>query len=282
MTSWWNKSGGIGYHYLAWRFRSSMWYDYLATISRFLDTFYQDSSEQPNHLLLIGPSGGYTLPTLWLRRFQHIQAIDPDPFAPSLFARSHGSLNISWDNKNYFLDNQGRWHLDQLFQLKEQYPHHLWFFANLIGQLPFLIKSPCLEDEPQWRKWQADWHFLLYDLQWISIHDIFSVNFPIDLQFKFDSACALPPRKKELIEILQNYFYQKATAKRLRKLLANRNPLASTPTIIDHLTYQLLPKGTHHRMTTWSLCPGQSQIIEIVGRMVEVEKELAQSLEESH
>lgn len=241
MTRWWNKTGGIGYHYLALRFRHNLWQDYLNFIEEFLFSIRWFSPSKPKKLLLLGPSAGYTLPTRWLKEFSEILAIDLDPLAPFLFKRIHGSLPIIWTMENFFSDSSNAWRIDRLLGLRQSFPDHLWFFTNLIGQLPLTLKKMSLHEEDQWFHWQQDWHQILLERSWVSLHDIFSVPFGIRSITPFSQTWQTA-RKEELLQnILKN---------------------SEKAVVTDHLTHGLLPLHARKELALWRIQPHQTQIIE--------------------
>ncbi|MBK9039485.1 MAG: hypothetical protein IPL83_10030 [Bdellovibrionales bacterium] len=241
MTRWWNKTGGISYHYLALRFRRNLWQDYLKFIEEFLFSIQWFSSSKPKKLLLLGPSAGYTLPTAWLKGFSEILAIDFDPLAPLLFKQIHGPLPIRWTKENFFSDSSQDWRIDRLLALRQSFPDHLWFFTNLIGQLPLTLKNMSLHKEDQWLHWQQDWHQVLLERNWISLHDIFSVPFGIRSIAPFSQKWQTVSKE----ELIQN-------------ILKSREKAVVT----DHLTHGLLPLQTRKELALWRIQPHQTQIIE--------------------
>lgn len=169
MASWWNSSGGLAYHFVAWR-QKRAWREFRAQIGEFLNSHVTPKGE----LLLIGPSGGYTLPSEWLGQFEQIMALDPDPLAPLFFRRNHPGIEVHWSRRDYFIDSQRQWRSQGLDEIAADFPHHTLFFTNLIGQFPFLLKKPQLENENEWRDWREHWRGTLESRRWISVHDLFS------------------------------------------------------------------------------------------------------------
>ncbi len=241
MTRWSNKTGGIGYHYLALRFRHNLWQDYLKFIQEFLFSLQWFSSSKSKKLLLLGPSAGYTLPTHWLKGFNEIQAIDFDPLAPFLFKQIHGPLPIRWTKENFFSDSSQDWRIDRLLALRQSFPDHLWFFTNLIGQLPLTLKKMSLHKEEQWFHWRRDWHQVLLERNWISLHDIFSVPFGIRSIAPFSQKWQTVSKE----ELIQNVLKAREKA-----------------VVTDHLTHGLFPVQTRKELALWRIQPHQTQIIE--------------------
>ena len=86
-----SRSGGIPYHLKALRFKNSHWGSHEDGVRRFLDSWNPKS----RHLLLIGPSGGYSLPRGWLDRFETVSAFDPDLLARVIIEKLLGR-SVSW------------------------------------------------------------------------------------------------------------------------------------------------------------------------------------------
>lgn len=234
MASWWNKSGGFGYHYLAWR-QGRRWQNYRALLEQFL----QISAPAKGQLLLIGASGGYTLPNSWLKGFEKIEVVDPDPLARHFFLRTHSNLKPNWSMENYLVDSARQWQGTGLHRLLADYPDHLVLFSNLIGQLPLLIQQPDLSDTPQWESWQQDWHRALSDRPWVSIHDLFSSSIEPNRPLPpVDHSCS----KQELIA--QLYSGNKKVS------------------LVDHLTYGLLPTPDSAERFVWPLHSSQIHLVE--------------------
>lgn len=234
MASWWNDTGGLAYHFIAWR-QKRAWRAFCLQIREFLE------SHVPNNgnLLLVGPSGGYTLPTQWLSGFQQISAIDPDPLAPFFFRRNHPRLKVTWSRHNYLFDHERQWRTEGLSEIIGDYPNHLLFFTNLVGQLPLLLKQANLQDEDTWKRWQQDWREALARQRWVSIHDLFS-----------SAQAPNPPLNRDFSGLekdqLVNCYYG-----------GNQSV-----TVTDHLTYDLLPTADVFHRYAWPLYSNQIHLVE--------------------
>lgn len=157
-------SGGLLYHLRAWRERRN-WRGFAQDLERWL----ADWNPPRAHLMLVGPSAGYTLPTNWLRDFARITAYDLDPLAPKLFARNHPGVNVSFHRADAF----GRGRALSLVPLREalfEHPDATVLFSNVLGQLLLEKKA----SETEWLTFLGDLRKLLADRAWASYHDLFT------------------------------------------------------------------------------------------------------------
>lgn len=157
-----HPSGGLKYHFRARRFQHSLWMPYLKQI----DSWLSGLNVQKKNLMLIGASGGYTLPRSWLHSFQFIQVIDPDPLAKFIFLKNIEHSNVSWDKKNYFVD------INHFFRRLSQIPEDTFIvFCNFWGQIHFIYPDFVYS-------WPKNWETtILRELEkfnWASFHDIYS------------------------------------------------------------------------------------------------------------
>ena len=80
-------TGGLNWHVHAAR-SLQRWLPAREHIASFL----ADIHPEQKHLLLIGCSAGWMLPTPWLTRFERIDIYDIDPLVPFLFGLRHGRV----------------------------------------------------------------------------------------------------------------------------------------------------------------------------------------------
>ncbi len=156
-----SPSGGLLYHWRARR-HSRLWTSFRSEIEVWLNEW-----NPPKHeLVLIGPSGGYTLPSGWLASFKTIHAYDVDPLAPFFFKRQHASAKVHFHRANLFWQNQ---HLS-LLPMKSLLDRHLnkpVLFSNIIGQV--LLEGKATEFE--WQVFLRGLRCLLENRRWASYHD---------------------------------------------------------------------------------------------------------------
>ena len=90
-------SGGVLYHWRALR-SARRWAPFRDAVATWLNAWAPVQTE----LVLIGPSAGHTLPTAWLKRFEHIHAYDLDPLAPPLFRLRHRGARVCFHRRDVF------------------------------------------------------------------------------------------------------------------------------------------------------------------------------------
>lgn len=115
------QSGGLRWHLRAFMGRNRH-ADFRAGIAGWLAAWRPPT----DGLILVGPSGGWCLPTDFLKRWVHIVVIDLDPLAPWLLRWRHG-LRAEIRCADF---------VDELPRALESFPGHAVLFANLLGQLP--------------------------------------------------------------------------------------------------------------------------------------------------
>ncbi len=138
--------GGLVYHYRAWRYSKKLWGEHKNQVSQFLELW----NPPRKTLVLIGPSGGYSLPLEWIGQFEKVVALEPDPVARWIF-------EMRFKRKPLWLKD---------FREIQRFENESYciLFCNLLGQINletttgigFLLKQ------------------LVSGRPWASYHDIFS------------------------------------------------------------------------------------------------------------
>jgi hypothetical protein len=164
MIGLFRASGGLKYHWRAWRQRSQ-WSSFRQEIEKWLEDWSFDSDE----LILIGPSGGYTLPTGWLRGFKTVYAFDADPLAPFFFKRQHPGVNVIFERRELFWVD-GRYTAQNLLPILRQHPGAAVLMSNVLGQL--LLEHPV--SEPAWEHFLMELRGRLEREPWASYHDLYT------------------------------------------------------------------------------------------------------------
>jgi hypothetical protein len=170
-------SGGGVYHLRSLR-RQALWKPFRQQLNHWLSEWLNEIlashlNPRPESLILIGPSGGYTLETEWLNRFSSISAYDIDPLAPWFFRRRHPA--VAEKTKFHRLDvfwAGGRLSLSALGSVLNQYPSSAILFSNVLGQVP--LEHPVAEDE--WRSYLKTLSEKLRSRSWASYHDLYSLD----------------------------------------------------------------------------------------------------------
>jgi hypothetical protein len=149
----WDASGGLVYHWRALCYRRRLWRPLIALVARWLSNWQPSQDE----LVIIGPSGGYTLDTAFLQRFKRIVILEPDPLARWILRRRFPAIHFAEANLDCFATLEGP------ALLAHSFPDAAFLFSNVIGQM--------LE-----RSGGEDWSDALLEAMqhrsWASYHDV--------------------------------------------------------------------------------------------------------------
>jgi hypothetical protein len=165
-----SPSGGILYHLRAWR-RQRLWRSFTVEVAEWL----RDWPLRRDHLLLIGPSAGYTLPLAWLNSFARIDAYDIDPFAGWLLKRR--LPKAKFHRADMFWQNGAL----STAPLKEALAFHrrahpgatvCTLFSNVLGQ----VRLERAVTDPEWDRFLVELRQTLTELPWASYHDLYTVE----------------------------------------------------------------------------------------------------------
>ncbi|MBX7230764.1 MAG: hypothetical protein K1X29_01630 [Bdellovibrionales bacterium] len=241
----WNPTGGLFYHWLAFKYSHRLWEHHKETISLWLNSWQPSSS----HLVLVGPSGGYSLPNKFLKKFENISALEIDPLAPWFFQLNHKNLNTKFYNENFFVSSSKKFNINAIADIKNKFPGAAILFCNLLGQLPLLTKDFSCKQTEWTKKISED----LKGVDWASFHDIWSgKNIP------HSNSIRKVPSDSSLNESI--HFFFNNDKKTLKEFRPNRNPSIIT----DHGTADLFLKHTHRIQWLWKLDLTHSHCIEAV------------------
>jgi hypothetical protein len=123
------RSGGAIYHWRAFKHGKmnshALWAQHRERVEHFLSLW----NPQGKNLVLIGPSGGYSLPPAFLDRFENVIGVEPDAMARFIFEKRF-SKNVNWIKEGVDFAN-----LDPLQKLIPA--DSVILFCNLLGQLTF-------------------------------------------------------------------------------------------------------------------------------------------------
>jgi hypothetical protein len=135
-----NPSAGINYHLRAiWNRR--LWRPFVDYVAAWLSDWRKDSRLiGVRTLVLIGPNAGYTLPKDFVRSFESVVVVEPDPLAYVLF-ESRFQCRAKWVRRDYFGLDQKPPHPQALTELFVSYPNAAFLFCNILGQLPVLLRE---------------------------------------------------------------------------------------------------------------------------------------------
>jgi len=158
-------TGGLNWHIHALR-SLPRWLPTRERIAQFL----ADIEPTQSHLLLIGPSAGWMLPTPWLTRFKQIDVYDIDPLVPLLFGLRHGKVLREHSVALRFHRQDA---IAGLPKILREHPTACVWFDNVLGQVKVR-----LGDEEIAERQLAHLKHLLQGRAWGSLHDVYSG--PID------------------------------------------------------------------------------------------------------
>ena len=163
-----NLTGGVAWHWLAWR-SQARW----ASTSQAIENWLLNQAQvfkasgvagQPS-LLLIGASAGWMMSSQWLQQFARVDTFDIDPLAAPLFKWRHGAaLKAQGVELHCHTHNA----LQDLPALLNAHPKACVFFDNVLGQLRFQRPSAA------WQQVEADIQKIQKQLkgrEWGSVHD---------------------------------------------------------------------------------------------------------------
>ena len=154
-------TGGLNWHVHAFQ-SQKRWQPTVAHIEHFLVRC------QPHHthLLLMGCSAGWMMPTAWLTQFTQIDAYDIDPLAQRLFNWRHGrALRHSQTQIRHHRQDA----MAHLPELLAKHPQASIWFDNMLGQHRYRIR-----DEVQVEQDLRALKTTLAGRDWGSVHDLLS------------------------------------------------------------------------------------------------------------
>ncbi|MGE0763348.1 MAG: hypothetical protein AB7N80_08720 [Bdellovibrionales bacterium] len=224
-------TGGLAYHYKAWRYRQQLWDSHRQGTSAWLKSWQPHS----RHLVLIGPSAGYSLPRAFLEQFDRLTATDPDILSSRLFQVRFKGLTVNWARQNYFSQKQGLLWPEGLFHLREEHPDAAFLFCNFLGQLPLLSRH----FDSQRESWLKHWQIFQQNSEWASFHDLWSTD------------QGLPPAS-----LWANASPDLAASAR------HFVPADFKGTVRDHMTRDLFRDSCPRAQWLWHLTPNQTHCIE--------------------
>lgn len=238
-----NAAGGLYYHARAVRY-GRKWMPFVEQVGAWLRSW--DCPREG--LLLVSPSGGYSLPDEWLSQFKQVIAFDVDPLARIVFERRHPRSKVTWHNLNCFPFEGGKIDWARLIHQFNRQPSYSVLFCNVLGQLEALAGHASeINTIP---KSLMEIRHRLQERNWASYHDRFSSPYEPDMEGLTDNH--LPDA------LLRESAYAWA------------NP----PRVEDHLTGQLGAGLPCHYMT-WQRVPGYWHLIEACSSQVTTRSDCA-------
>jgi len=154
-------TGGLNWHMHAFQ-SQKRWQPSVAHIEYFLAR----CKPRHTHLLLMGCSAGWMMPTAWLTQFTRIDAYDIDPLAQRLFNWRHGRALLS---SNTHITHHRQDAMAHLPEILAQHPQASILFDNMLGQHRYRIRDEALV-ETELRALKTT----LAGRDWGSVHDLLS------------------------------------------------------------------------------------------------------------
>ena len=154
-------TGGLNWHLHAFQ-SQKRWKPTVAHIEHFL----LRCQPRHTHLLLIGCSAGWMMPTAWLTQFTQIDAYDIDPIAQRLFNWRHGR---ALRNSQTHITHHRQDAMAHLPELLAKHPQASIWFDNMLGQHRYRIR-----DEVQVEQDLRALKITLAGRDWGSVHDLLS------------------------------------------------------------------------------------------------------------
>jgi hypothetical protein len=225
-----NLTGGIAWHWLAWRSKAR-WAPTSNAIEQWLllnaQVFKPVEVQGQPSLLLIGASAGWMMSSQWLEQFARVDTYDIDPLAAVLFKWRHGAALKAAGTE---LHCHTRDALQDLPSLLSSHPKACVFFDNVLGQLRF---QNLATDWQLVERRLKQFKVLLKGREWGSIHDRMSGPTTNLIQHIHD----LPVRHADW---------------RDQKWLTQLD--AQSPWL-DHLTNAIFPTGLAVQDFAWNFSP---------------------------
>jgi len=231
-------TGGLNWHVHAAR-SLQRWLPTRELIASFLSGVQTEHS----HLLLIGGSAGWMLPTPWLARFKRIDAYDIDPLVPLLFGLRHGrELKALGVEMHYHRMDA----IAGLPGLLKQHPQACIWFDNVLGQV-----GVRLGDEEIAERQLNQLKTLLKGRSWGSLHDMYSGSIDTSMSIPAYDAVEwirMDDKPEDISEVKFNR--QLLTQQNAAQQLLQR--LNAEGVWHDHATRTVFAPGTATTMIPWA------------------------------
>lgn len=239
-------SGGLSYHWSAWRYRHKLWASFRAEVETWL---CEEWKPQAKELIIFGSSAGWTLNDRFLSRFDSIVCVEPDPLSRWIFSRRFGHLSktsekwkLRWSDRTDLLP----WfasHTRDFENWLAEYPAHAILFSNLLGQMPCL--DPGFGSNEINKK-----SFLnaLREREWASYHDLLS-------------GCCIHSESGEVLRLAPRDLDVTLSESTLRELASE--VFAVPQDVYNHETLWLSEKRRTH-FAHWQIRPHQHHLIAFV------------------
>lgn len=207
-----------------------------------MDPWLSEQRAAGRRLVLVGASGGYTLPWERLRSHPDKIVVEPDPIARFLLSRRDPSMKrdadpaLGWTRQGYWPSALRAWF--------DRYQGCAFLFCNLLGQLD---ETQCLRSTA----WSSAFLDELSRCPWLSYHDLVSSRVQPDLSRLSRLSASSSSLSPELAPELWQEVYR-GTGRSLQ--------------LVDHGTAALFASVrnelTQRTFLSWPLIPGRWHVIE--------------------
>lgn len=221
-----HPSGGLVYHLRARRYGSTLWPSFHGQVREWLAGWRPAG----DHLVLVGPSGGYALDQGFLQGFRRVSVLEPDRLARLILKHRFPGIPFCFD------EDPGLARPDGFSRLARRYPCGALLFCNLLGQSPVGQGADFHR-----REWLAGLAPALAGRAWASWHDLASTHEAPD-----ETGTLRLERAESLESVLERYWRG-----------GGRGELA----IHDHECAGLVPEAPRE-YALWALRPGQYHVVE--------------------
>lgn len=236
-----DPSGGIRYHWRA-QLAQARWASFRRNLRDFIRPWLMAQRAKRRPVLLIGPSGGYTLPWQDLCSLSKLGAVEPDPVARAILRARCRHIDIDanpalgWNGHAYQAKELRLWF--------DRYPDHALIFCNLLGQLE-------TSGHKLSQAWHQEFRAHIKARHWLSYHDLASCKVSPDLEYLKAHWRTKQMQHQELDPLLWQRVYAKASG-----------PLH----LVDHGTARLFSFARQsigaHALFEWPLLDSQWHVVE--------------------
>lgn len=250
-----NPAGGLRYHWRAFRHGSELWQPFRWALGEWLLAWEPPETT----LVLVGPSGGYTVQPFLFERFERVVCLEPDPLAKLVFRRRLAAAPLERRPLLDFIsDDRLVSHPERLPELLESLGDTAVLFSNVLGQLRVLLDVSSSE-APGLLRIKEEVRRAITGRSWASFHD--RVSGRVRPEFNQPLIAEGRLTDPEVISILYS---------------GDGVTVESDPNLLDHLTEGLFPEDLSYAYFTWELAPGWFHLIEGV-RAVREKTELTEA-----
>jgi hypothetical protein len=231
-----HPSGGLVYHFRAFQNSVTRWEPFRRQVESWLNEW----NPPGDHLLLIAPSGGYTLPLPWFSRFKIITALELDPIARRIFSYrlkqtlGENAPQIEWVTEDFLSPSQP----ERLRTLSNKFSKVPVLWSNVLGQLH--LDLPEEQTFPS-QDWHRAFQEFIQNRSAASYHDRLS-------------------GQTQAWDLAALHAVEKSSAPKSNKELAQF--LTISCVLTDHETELFSKDFGLRQYSAWQISPEQSQLIE--------------------